>query len=49
MRAFAYLRPHDVAEAVRLAAGGGVPTQAPAQFLAGGTTILQSDGALPIV
>jgi xanthine dehydrogenase YagS FAD-binding subunit len=46
MRAFAYLRPAQAAEAVQLAAGGAgssammPPTMAPAQFLAGGTTIL---------
>ncbi|HEX3755665.1 MAG TPA: xanthine dehydrogenase family protein subunit M [Rhizomicrobium sp.] len=41
MRAFAYERPRGAAEAVQMTAGGTMPpTVAPAQFLAGGTTIL---------
>lgn len=41
MRAFAYHRPDSVADAVRLAAvSPEPPTEAPVQFLAGGTTIL---------
>ena len=41
MRPFAYVRAADVPDAVRAAEGGsGPPTAAPAQFVAGGTTIL---------
>jgi xanthine dehydrogenase YagS FAD-binding subunit len=41
MRAFDYARPATVADAVKLAGQGAMPpAQAPAQFLAGGTTIL---------
>lgn len=41
MRAFAYHRPHDVADAIRLAGvSAQPPTEAPVQFLAGGTTSL---------
>jgi xanthine dehydrogenase YagS FAD-binding subunit len=41
MRPFAYERARDPAAAIRAAAGPpGPPTQAPAQYLAGGTTLL---------
>ena len=41
MRLFAYERVRDPAEAVRAAAGpSGPPTLAPAQYMAGGTTLL---------
>src|SRR5438552_2700166 len=41
MRPFAYERVVDPAAAIRAAAGpAGPPTAAPAQFLAGGTTLL---------
>jgi xanthine dehydrogenase YagS FAD-binding subunit len=42
MRPFSYERPADAAAAIRAAAGQrtGIPTQAAAQFVAGGTTML---------
>jgi xanthine dehydrogenase YagS FAD-binding subunit len=41
MRPFEYLRADDIPGAVRLAGGSDTPpTQAPAQFIAGGTTLL---------
>lgn len=40
MRGFEYLRASDVASAIHATRGGGVPTLAPAQLLAGGTTLL---------
>lgn len=40
MRSFEYSRASDIASAVHAAQGTGIPTQARAQFLSGGTTLL---------
>jgi len=40
VRPFAYRRASDPADAVRSAAGAGPPTEAPVQYLAGGTTLI---------
>jgi xanthine dehydrogenase YagS FAD-binding subunit len=40
MRQFEYIRASDVAAVAHAARGSGVPTESPAQFLAGGTTLL---------